>query len=108
MNIYIFPIFSNLGNYIYSLLGLFYPILIYNMVSKNINSIIKKYFLYKEFEKEIYIPLIFFLTMVVLLVSGVGKYQLIAIGSGSMEPIIYRGDAIIFKKISTDNVKNCK
>lgn len=54
------------------------------MVSKNINSIIKKYFLYKEFEKEIYIPLIFFLTMVVLLVLGVGKYQLIAIGSGSM------------------------
>lgn len=35
---------------------------------------------------------------VVVLVSGVFKYQIMAIGSGSMEPIVYRGDAIVFEK----------
>lgn len=106
--IYIFPIFPDLGNYIYSLLGLFYPILIYGMVSKNINYYSKNKsipYIKGLRRKYIYIPLIIFLTIIVLLVSGVGKYQLVAIGSGSMEPIIYRGDAIILKKISADNVK---
>ena len=80
---------------------------LYNEIFTHINNTLNKSIPYIKGlrRKYIYIPLIIFLTIIVLLVSGVGKYQLVAIGSGSMEPIIYRGDAIILKKISADNVK---
>ena len=39
---------------------------------------------------------------IVGLVSGVFRYQIMAIGSGSMEPIYYMGDAVIFEKIELE------
>ncbi len=36
----------------------------------------------------------------VSLVAGIFKYQIMAIGSGSMEPQIYRGDAVVFAKVT--------
>ncbi|MDE6141884.1 MAG: signal peptidase I, partial [Bacilli bacterium] len=52
------------------------------------------------------IPLLILLLFVVSLVSGLFKYQIMAIGSGSMEPIIYRGDAIVFEKVKTEDDRN--
>ncbi|MGM9878325.1 MAG: signal peptidase I [Bacilli bacterium] len=105
--IYIIPIFPNLGEYLMSLFGILYPALVYVMIyktiqsydksSKYVTSIKKKYLLY---------PVILFLCIIAVLTSGIGKYQMIAIGSGSMEPIYKRGDAVIFTKIkSLEEVK---
>ena len=58
----------------------------------------------KEYKKNykrtyFYVPTLIVIIILALLVSGVFKYQLIAIGSNSMNPIFYRGDALIFEKI---------
>ena len=52
------------------------------------------------------IPIVILLLFIVALVSGLFKYQIMAIGSGSMEPVIYRGDAIVFEKVTTEDEKN--
>lgn len=105
--IYIMPIFPNLGNYINSVLGVIYPYIVYKMINKNVKYYDKsdKYVVSLR-RKYIYFPLILILTIVVILVSGLAKYQLVAIGSGSMEPVIYRGDAVLLKKTNNyDEIK---
>lgn len=98
--IYILPILPNLGDFINSIILLLLPFLIYI----NTNKLVK----YENKEKENYnksfkniflIPIILFLIIVVILVSGIFDYKLIAIGSNSMNPVFYRGDAVIYKKI---------
>lgn len=105
--IYVMPIFPSLGNYITSVLGIIYPYIVYKMVSKNIKYYDKsdKYVVSLR-RKYIYFPIILVLIIMVMLVAGIGNYQLVAIGSGSMEPVIYRGDAVLFKKTNNyDNIK---
>ena len=60
--------------------------------------------------KEIlmYAPIFSILAILVGLVSGVFKYQLIAIASNSMNPAFYRGDAIIMQKVDANERKNIK
>lgn len=58
----------------------------------------------KEYKKNykrtfFYVPMFIIIVVLAILVSGVFKYQLIAIGSDSMNPSFYRGDALIFEKI---------
>lgn len=97
---YIFMIYPNLGNYLNSVIAVVLPYLMYLLLSnlldrdlKNDRVIINKKFYYGT------IPLIIVLLIVISLVSGIFKYQIIAISSGSMEPNIFRGDAIIYEKI---------
>lgn len=105
--IYILPIFPNLGNYITSILGIIYPYVVYKMVSKNIRYYDKSdRYIVSLKRRYIYFPIILLLILLVILVSGIGEYQLVAIGSGSMEPVIYRGDAVLFKKSENyDDIK---
>ena len=105
--IYIFPIFPNLGNYLTSLFSLFYPLFVYYITSKLFNYYNKeREYLNLTRMKYIYIPLLIIIIPIIYLVSGIGTHQIIAIASGSMQPIIYRGDAIIYKKInSLENIK---
>ena len=67
----------------------------------------KKMFSYEEKEmaplnrlliKVLSMILTMFLIFIVALISGIFKYKMIAIGSDSMNPIYYRGDAIIYEK----------
>lgn len=105
--VYIVPIFPNLGDYLISVFGVLYPTIVYMMIFKTIryydkssryvNLVRKRYLFY---------PLLVFLLIIVMLTSGVGKYQMVAIGSGSMSPVYERGDAVIFSKIkSLDEVE---
>lgn len=102
--IYTLPIFPNLGNYINSIAGLIYPYIVYKIINKNIKYYDRnnKYISTIRM-KYIYVPIIIILSTLVILISGIGKYQLVAIGSGSMEPVIYRGDAVLVKKINNYN-----
>lgn len=101
--IYFIPIFPDIGYYISSILGILIPFIIYIIVAKSISyygekrvTIISKNLWF------INVPLTIILLFIVILVSGLFKYQIMAIGSGSMEPVIYRGDAVIFEKCSDD------
>ncbi len=105
--VYIFPIFPNLGDYISSVVGILIPYIIYFISSGMIyKSLDKKVAPIKKNLWYVNIPLTIVLLFIVILVSGLFRYQIMAIGSGSMEPIIYRGDAIVFEKLSTEEEKN--
>ena len=95
----IVPIVPNLGNYLNAILYILVPFVTY--------LIIKKIVLYKEkaalktrgyLIKLTSIPIIIFLLVIISLVSGIFNYKMIAIATDSMNPIYYRGDAIIYEK----------
>ena len=100
---YILPIYPNYGNYISSIIGILLPYILYLLIKKDINT----YDQVKEDNNKNYwyinIPIIICALIIILLVFGIGKYQMISIASGSMEPVYYRGDAIIYEK--TNNIK---
>lgn len=98
---YLLPIFPNLGNYINSVIGVIYPIFVYLTVNNAINKYDKdNKYVVTVGRRYLFYPILIISLIIVFLVSGLGKYKMIAIGSGSMEPIYYRGDAVIYKKIS--------
>lgn len=104
--IYLFPIFPNLGNYIISILGLLFPFIIYSKISKLLKYNEKKKISFgKDFAKLFFVPIFAFITVIVVLISGIFSYKMIAIGSDSMNPIYYLGDAVIYKKVEVDNIK---
>ena len=45
------------------------------------------------------IPIIIVLLTIIILVSGIFGYKMIAIGSNSMIPVYEKGDAIIYEKV---------
>ena len=100
----ILPIYPNLGNYLNAILGLLLPFIIYIIIKKWINYNTKET---KGFVivKIIGIPILIFSLLIVILTSGVFKYQLIAIASDSMNPIYYRGDAVIYEKVNVGEIK---
>lgn len=101
--IYVLPIFPDIGYYISSVLGILIPFIIYFSVSKIINDSERKKI--SPIRKNLWyidVPLTIILIFVVALVSGVFRYQIMAIASGSMQPVIYRGDAVIFEKFNDE------
>lgn len=98
---YVLPIYPDLGPYLSSLTGVILPYIIYLAISKLVQRTDKDEI--RSVKKTLWyvnIPLIFILIVAVALISGVFKYQVMAIGSGSMEPVYYRGDAVLFEKIN--------
>lgn len=101
--IYFVPILPDMGYYISSILGVVVPYIIYSRVSKLVKESDKQKLL--PINKKTWylnIPLIIASLFFILLVSGILKYQIMAIGSGSMEPVIYRGDTVIFEKYKNE------
>ena len=92
--IYIFPIVPNLGDYIY------------NKVNKSLIRYNKEKEKFTRVNNVIFVtPVIIFFIILVILVSGITKYKLIAIASDSMKPTYSRGDAVIYKKIDPKDYK---
>lgn len=107
--IYILPIFPNLGDYIYSAINIIIPFTIYIVLKKYIKP---DEDIRKENQKLtglnlgfITIPIIIFLTIIILLVSGITGYKMIAIASNSMVPVYERGDAIIYEKLDVKDIE---
>lgn len=103
---YFVPFLPDLGDYLVSIFGLLIPYLFYYEINKCIRYR-EKYGLHakKTLSRFLSCFLILFLLVIISLTSGIFKYQLIAIASGSMEPVYYRGDAVIIEKISADKIK---
>ena len=101
--VYVAPIFPDYGYYIGSVVGVLIPYIIYIIVSKYVQYAEKvKLPTIKKGLWYVNIPLLIVMLFIVGLVSGVFRYQIMAIGSGSMEPIYYMGDAVIFEKIELE------
>ena len=107
--VYILPIFTNLGDYLYSAVNVIIPFTIYITLKKWLKS---NEDIRREKQKLIginlgfiTIPIIIFLIIIIILVSGIFNYQMIAIASNSMVPVYERGDAIIYEKIDKNDIE---
>lgn len=100
---YIVPIIPAFGLYIWSCIYLIFPIIILKNINKNIKkTTTKKRTKHQKYliSKIIYINMIGIFLVIMYLTSNLFKYKAIVIASGSMEPIIYRGDIVIIKTLS--------
>lgn len=104
--LYILPIVPNFNQYLYSVLWVVVPFLVYRLVKHDLpdeivkqgGKIDKSKSNIKRNISFITIPLLAILATLTILVSGILRYKMIAIASGSMTPIFDRGDAIIYDK----------
>ncbi len=107
--IYILPIMTELGDYLYSAIGIILPFTMYMVLNKNLKpdeDIRQKNKRIKGMNVNfITIPIIIFLVIIIILVSGISRFQMIAIASNSMVPIYERGDAIVFEKVDGGNIE---
>ena len=103
---YILPIFPDLGNYMYSVVNIVLPFAIYSILNKIVIRYEKEKKELRRVNRVVFtIPLTVFLVVLVLLISGVFKYKLIAIASDSMSPVYRRGDAVIYEKIDVKKLE---
>lgn len=104
--VFILPIVPSLGDYIYSSINVLYPYIVYLVLNK---AVVRYEKIKADFRKAnitvFSVPLILFFVVLVILVSGIFKYRLIAIASNSMHPTYSRGDAVIYEKIDPENIE---
>lgn len=102
--IFIVPFYPNFDNYLSAILGVMYPFIVYRVVSKAIIHAEKKdKIIVKTYRKLITYPIYFILSVLIVLISGILRYQLIAIGSNSMKDVYERGDAVLVYKYTKDS-----
>lgn len=102
------PIIPNTGLYIQSILNTILPIVIflsfYSMFKKQGKIVFEENC--GKIRKVLSLIIIFSMVVLIMLVSSIFKYFIAAVGSGSMEPTINTGDAILVKKLDKDEIKN--
>lgn len=97
---FIIPYLPALGNYINSVVYITLPFLIYMFTIRIVRYQNKEKININQKTRNLFvIPIIVFLAVLAVLVSGLLRYKLIAIASDSMNPVFYRGDGIIYENI---------
>lgn len=104
--IYFVLFLPTLGNYFLALIGITLPFIIFVQIRKNLKYK-EKYSIYgkKSLIRGISTIMVVFIIIMVILISGVFKYQLIAIMTGSMSPVYNRGDAVFINKKDAKDIK---
>ena len=103
---HLIPIIPNLGDYLYAMVRILLPALIFFLSSKIFKYHEKSTVYTKKVSRRIIIiPIVLFGLVMIYLVSGLFRYKMIAIGSGSMEPVYSLGDAVIFEKKEASKLK---
>ena len=109
-NIYtiVLPIYPNINNYLISLINIVIPYFIYRLNIKYISDFERTKY-NKPFNNKLWYFNILSFSLACLLIilnTGIFRYKLLAIGSGSMEGFVNYGDAIIYKQLKRDNDYN--
>ncbi len=106
---FIVPFIPNLNWFLLGVIDLLLPFVVFARVYRLLYKREKVETNRKKYKGMLaYTPIFIVLIILVILVSGAFKYQLIAIASNSMNPAFYRGDAIILKKVDKEERKNIK
>ena len=103
---FIVPFIPNFNWFLIGVINLVYPFIVF----LNTYRILHRKDENRNYKKKykgifFYIPVTVVIFTLVILVSGLFKYQLIAIASNSMNPVFYRGDAIVMEKIDDNAIK---
>lgn len=107
--VYLVPFYPTLGNYFTALLGIITPFIVYKFTSNAIIHAEKKdKYIVTSTAKLITIPLAIVLAIVIVLVSGIFRYKLVAIGSNSMLPVYGRGDAVLVDQSKKDAIEEIR
>lgn len=107
---FIVPFIPNFNWFLLGVIDIVLPFITFSIVYKQLQKkeneeVINR----RKYKGMLIYPLIFGVLMIlVMLVSGVFKYQIIAIASNSMNPIFYKGDAVIIKKIVNKEKRKIK
>ncbi len=111
LSTYLLPIFPDFGEYINVVVKTILPIII----MARLNNMFSYYDLrkiksskYNTNKMILYSVITFVLFIVVMLTSGLFRYQALTIGSSSMDPNIKKGDVVIVKKLKKSEIKQIK
>lgn len=106
--IFVVPIMPDLGDYMISMFGVILPLFIFLYSSRMLND----YFngVERDFKKSVFswldLPFIFIILVLIVFVSGVLRYKLVGVASGSMHPTLDKGDAVIIdQEITAEDIK---
>ncbi len=103
--IYIVPFYPNFDNYLSAVIGIIYPFMVYRAVNNAILHAEKKdKIVIKTYRRLLLYPIYMILLVLIVLISGILRYQIIAIGSNSMKDTYARGDAVLIYKYSKNNI----
>lgn len=110
---YILPIIPNFGAYVESIIYIAFPILVFIIIYNNLKKVdrkVNKIIKSKKSKRTIitYYIIIPLLIITVALTSGYFKYQAIVVATGSMSPNINKGDIVVVKKLSDNEIRNLK
>lgn len=99
--VFILPIVPDLSVYLEAVIKSSFPIILFLSLDRNLEKYEKNKSNKKINRKRgyIYLPVGCVLIMLVVLVSGIFKYHMIAVATGSMKPAINIGDAVIIEKL---------
>lgn len=107
ISIYIIPVTPTLNWFLEGSLKLLLPFFVYIACSDYAYK--KQHQSQKRKKKNLLLlPFILIIIPLISLVSGIFKFQIIAIASNSMLPKYGRGDTVIFEKIDLEKKKNLK
>ena len=99
--LYLVPIVPHFSDYLVSILGICFPIVLYIYVLGDVRDEFSNVETKERFSIGNGIVLTFVICLAMLL-SGLFPLVIIGVGSGSMHPKIDKGDAVIYKKVSSD------
>ena len=111
LNEYLLPIFPNFGEYINTTLRTVLPIFILFRLNNMFSYYEDRKITTSRYTKRkliLYSVITFSLLVVVVLTSGIFKYQALAIGSNSMAKEIEVGDVVIVRKTKQSEIVNIK
>lgn len=108
---YLLPVVPNPSEYIYSVINLFIPIVLYLIIKQKFKKESDEQVISIRDKNNVYSSLILPTIIAIVLVyftCGEFKYSMVAIASGSMSPEIKKGDAVIIEKLSNKKISELK
>ncbi|MCR5572448.1 MAG: signal peptidase I [Candidatus Saccharibacteria bacterium] len=104
--VYVLPILPNLGHFVYAVVALVLPTMVF-LFTYNLNLTNRKKQKRIRHRNRIILtaPIVASLLIIVSLVAGLFKHQIIAVASDSMIPTFARGDALIIEKCDASVIK---
>jgi signal peptidase len=106
----VLPLLPNLDWYYVAVTGTLLPFVTYVFI-KSIQDKLTNLIPKRNLKKQSYIryaPVIFTIVLLLCFMTGIFKYEPIAILSNSMHPLYNRGDVIIIEKLDNDALNNLK
>jgi len=104
------PLLPNLDWYYVAVTGTLLPFITYVFI-KSIQDKLTDLIAKRNYEKQSFIrniPIIFIIVLLLCFMTGIFKYEPVAILSNSMHPLYNRGDVVIIEKINNTALNNLK